>query len=75
LATLELDRDALVGRYTQMVPEDIDALTPEKRHHVYKLLKLQVRLHADGTTFEVSGMFGDELTVCKAETLSGANYR
>jgi hypothetical protein len=40
-----------------MVPEALDALTSQERHRVYKMLRLKVLLHADGST-EITGMFG-----------------
>jgi site-specific DNA recombinase len=55
---LERDRDALLGSYARMVPEELDLLTPEERHRVYKMLRLRVATYQDGT-IEVSGVFGD----------------
>jgi hypothetical protein len=69
LAELECDRDTLMERYAGMVPDALDALAPEKRHRIYKLLKLTVNLRADGT-LEVSGALGDVADVCKMETTS-----
>jgi flagellar motility protein MotE (MotC chaperone) len=66
---LERDRDVLVERYAGMVPEVLDALSPEERHHVYKLLKLRVRVDADGT-LEVDGVLGETKKVCKVESIS-----
>ena len=66
---LERDRDVLVERYARMVPEALDALAPEERHHVYKLLKLTARVHADGT-LELNGALGDGLELCKTEPIS-----
>jgi site-specific DNA recombinase len=54
LAELERDRDALMESYAGMVPEALETLSPEERHHVYKLLKLRVDLSADDT-LKVSG--------------------
>ena len=66
---LERDRDVLVERYAGLVPEALDALVPEERHRVYKLLKLAVTLHADGT-LELSGALGDGPDICKTEPVS-----
>lgn len=66
---LERDRDVLVERYAKIAPEALDALAPEERHHVYKLLKLTVSLHADGT-LELSGALGDGLDICKTGPVS-----
>lgn len=37
-----------------MTPDALDTLTPEERHHVYKMLRLRVVVHLDGA-LEVSG--------------------
>src|ERR671933_276103 len=39
----------------------MDALTPEERHSVYKMLRLEVLVHPD-ETLEVSGAFGQDPT-------------
>ena len=54
---LENDADTILGHYAGMVPEALDALTSEERHRYYKMLRLKVLLHADGST-EITGMFG-----------------
>jgi len=55
---LERDRDALLKSYALMVPEALDRLEPSERHQVYKMLRLQVLIHRDGS-LEVSGVFGN----------------
>jgi hypothetical protein len=52
-----------------MMPEALDALVPEERHRVYKLLKLRVNLSPD-RALEVSGALADVDEVCEMETLS-----
>ncbi len=44
--------------YARMVPEQLDLLTPEERHQVYKMLRLRVAVYKDGS-LEVSGVFGN----------------
>lgn len=66
---LERDKDALLESYAGTVPEALDVLTPEERHRVYKMLRLQVALGPD-TPPEVSGTFGDDILVCGSETSS-----
>jgi site-specific DNA recombinase len=66
LAELERDCDAVMKHYAVMVPEDLDTLMPEERHHGYKLLKLRVDLHPDGTP-EVSGVWVEAPEACKTE--------
>jgi hypothetical protein len=41
-----------------MTPDALDALEPEERHQVYKMLRLTVEVCADGS-LEVSGVLGD----------------
>ena len=55
---LERDRDALLESYARMVPEALDQLKADERHHVYKMLRLRVLVHQDHS-LEVSGVFGD----------------
>ena len=78
LAKIERDRGALMERYAGTESEDLDALTPEERHHVYKLLKLRIDLHPDGTP-EVSGVWVEVSKVRKVESTrrrsSGATRR
>lgn len=59
---LERDRDTLLGYYARLVPEKLDALAPEKRHRVYKLLQLRVELRPDAEPV-ISGVFTDALGV------------
>ena len=67
LQFLERDRDALLKNYAEMMPEALEALQPEERHHVYKMLRLRVVAFPDGA-LEVSGALGKELIVCKKPT-------
>ena len=66
LADLERDRDALMERYAGMVPQALDALSPEERHRLYKMLRLKVVSNAD-RSLEVSGALGDQF--CQSETV------
>jgi hypothetical protein len=67
VAGLEKNRDALLASLISMVPEALDTLTSEERHQVYKMLKLRVSVYPDGS-LEVSGAFGEDLSVCEKET-------
>jgi hypothetical protein len=58
LQQLELDKDALMHSYAAMTPDALDALDPEERHHIYKLLKLKVLVSADGS-LQISGALAD----------------
>jgi flagellar motility protein MotE (MotC chaperone) len=54
---LEKDANALLEHYAGMVPEALDDLTSEERHRVYKMMRLNVIMYADGLV-EVTGAFG-----------------
>jgi hypothetical protein len=47
IAELEADRDALLDHLESVAPEELDALTPEERHQVYKVLGLRVIARED----------------------------
>lgn len=65
---LEKNRDALLSSLMGMVPEALDALTPEEHRQVYKMLKLRVAVYPD-SSLEVSGAFGEGANICKRETV------
>jgi hypothetical protein len=65
---LEADRDALLDSLVGVAPDALDSLTPEVRHHLYKMLKLRVFVGSDGA-LEISGAFGDGLAMCHSRTL------
>ena len=64
---LERDAETLLGSYATMVPKALDALSPEQRHHVYKMLRLRVLAHPDGS-LEPSGVL-----VCRNNMTSRSN--
>jgi hypothetical protein len=45
---LERDREALLNHYARIVPKQLDALEPEERNRVYKILALTVLAHENG---------------------------
>ena len=61
IATLEQDKEALLKSYATIAAESLDVLTPEERHRVYKMIRLGVVAHPDGT-LEASGVFGDSVS-------------
>ncbi len=71
---LERDRDALLDDLVDVVPDALDALTSEERHRFYKMLRLKVILHPDGT-MEASGAFGEDLGVSISDTKSRSRAR
>jgi DNA repair ATPase RecN len=54
LEQMERDRDAVLEAYAGLVPEALDALTPEERHRIYNMLRLEVLAYPD-TSLEVCG--------------------
>jgi hypothetical protein len=45
---LKHDWDALLSHYSRIIPEQLDALEPNERNRVYKMLGLTVMAHEDG---------------------------
>jgi len=45
---LERDRETLLEHYADMVPEDLEELTAEERHQVYRMLRLEVYVYPNG---------------------------
>jgi hypothetical protein len=50
--TMELDREAVLEQYAALAPEALDALSPEQRHRLYRMLRLEV-LVAKGRDLEI----------------------
>jgi site-specific DNA recombinase len=63
---LERDKETLLDDYAGMLPEALDALDAPERHRVYKMLRVDALIAADGS-LEVSG---DVMSVCEMETSS-----
>jgi hypothetical protein len=66
---LERDKDVVMESYVGMVPEELDELTPEERHQIYKMLRLQVIVGPDKPP-EVRGAFGANIDFCELESSS-----
>jgi hypothetical protein len=64
LGRLEQSRDTLLKEYAGAVTEALDALSPEERHGVYRMLRLQATLTPSGD-LEITG---DVLSVSNSET-------
>jgi hypothetical protein len=58
LEALERDKDALLESYARMTPAELDTLSPEERHQIYKMLRLTVEVSPDGS-LEVTGVLRD----------------
>jgi hypothetical protein len=59
VSDLERDRDALLKSWSEMMPEDLDALTGVERNKVYRMLRLEVIPTEEG--FEVAGALAGSL--------------
>jgi hypothetical protein len=59
LEAMERERDLILESYAALVPEALDALSPEERRKVYVILNLTVEPLADGS-LKISGAFGEE---------------
>jgi hypothetical protein len=60
LDRLERDKETLLNHYARIVPEHLDSLEPAERNHVYKVLKLTVLAHQNGS-LELSWAHGADL--------------
>ena len=67
LEELKRDKNALLESYARIVPERLDALSPEERYRIYKMLQLRVVFGLD-RPLEVSRVFGEGVPVCGSET-------
>jgi hypothetical protein len=63
---LEQDKQALLGYYAGLLPNDLDNLGAVERHRIYKMLRVEATIESDGS-LEVSG---DVISVCEMEILS-----
>jgi site-specific DNA recombinase len=64
LEDLERDKDTLLEEYASMVPEELDELTGEERHQVYRMLRLQVYVYPDGD-LDVRGVLREAVCTSK----------
>ncbi len=64
---MEQDRDALLDSLMQIGSEALDTLTPDEKHQLYRILRLEVVVREDRTP-EVSGAFGEGFGVCLSES-------
>jgi hypothetical protein len=49
IEAMEADADTLLASYERVTPEKLDALEAEERHRVYRLMRLEVLAHPDGS--------------------------
>ena len=64
---LRRDRDALLDSLVEIGAEALDALSPDERNQLYRILQLKVVLNKDAMP-ELSGVFGQGLNVCTLES-------
>ena len=58
---LELDKASLLNEYAGMVSEELNELTGEERHQIYRMLRLRVRMLFDNT-IEVEGILNEAIS-------------
>ena len=58
---LERDKASLLEDYAGMVSEELDELTGEERHQIYRMLRLRVRVLFDDT-IEVEGILNEAIS-------------
>ena len=66
IEALKRDKEALLDYYASIAPEALDSLTPEERHHLYRMLRLEVVVRLDAN-LEVSGVFGEGASLSNDE--------
>jgi site-specific DNA recombinase len=49
LEQMERDKDAVLEKYAAVAPKALEGLAPEQRHRLYKMLRLVVFAHPDGS--------------------------
>ena len=49
LDALEQDAETLLASYEEATPGYLDSLDPEERHHIYRLMRLEVLMKPDGS--------------------------
>jgi hypothetical protein len=69
---LQSDADTIMDYYVGMVPETLENLTPQERHRVYRMLRLEVLSFPDGS-LRIAGLVGQEGEFCGDETSSRRN--
>ena len=73
LRDLERDKATLLESYTAMVPKALDNLPPEKRRHVYQMLRLRAVVASDGNV-EVTGAFSGSAEFALMNRHLGVRY-
>ncbi len=71
IETLEDDASALLASYERAAPEDLDALAPVERHHVYRLMRLEVLSRPD-RSLEARGDVPLDVSTLNSTEMTGA---
>jgi hypothetical protein len=71
IEALEDDASALLASYERAAPEDLDVLAPAERHHVYRLMRLEVLSHPDGS-LEARGDVPLDVSTLNSTATTGA---
>jgi hypothetical protein len=72
LESLKRNREAVLEACANVTVEALEGLSPEERNKLYKILKLRVVIHDDGTP-EVSGVFCGDQELSGVESLAERN--
>jgi hypothetical protein len=62
IEALEADAEALLASYEQVTPDRLDALEAEEHHRIYRLRRLEILAHLDGS-LEAQGAYRSTLVV------------
>ncbi len=69
IEALKRDRDAVLEDYASRTPDALQALTPEERHQLYKMLRLSVKIYP-GCNVEIAGAFPETADFLQGVTVS-----
>lgn len=68
IAALKRDRDTVLEDYAGRTPDALEALGSEERHRLYKMLRLSVKIHPDGSA-EVAGAFSESADFLRTDSV------
>ena len=76
IEALERDKDAVLEHHATLAPEALESLTPEERRRLYKMIRLVVFAHPDGSPLaEWEWEFPEGPFVCNRETTETPSSR
>lgn len=76
IEALERDKEAVLEHHAALAPEALDSLTPEERQVLYKMLRLVVFAHPDGSPVaEWEWDLPEGSSVCNKETTETRSFR